>query len=144
MFLLTWLYNVSHGDLIGLVPFISMPTQPTHSTSYLPSPAPDLPCSLPPLHLDPLLLCLKYVLPTHSALSVQNYNALLPLSFFPGTPKTPVIPALVVSHIHPLYLPECRVYIHSILYPESFPSLSTVPHIVRQDGCTFPSSHHSF
>ena len=76
-------------------------------------PAPDLSYSLPPLCLGLLpllcnyaLLCSKYVLPTHSTLSAQNFTTLLPLSFSNGTPKASVMLALTISLFHPFRSPR--------------------------------------
>ena len=54
MFLLTKPCTKLHGDLIGLVPFLFLSSRPARSAAYLSTPAPDITCSLPPFHFDPL------------------------------------------------------------------------------------------
>ena len=113
----TWLYTVQPCPIPLTAPisctyrsislciimlFISAPSWPLATLVYL--------CKL---------LCLKYMLPTHSLLSVQNFTTLLPLSFSPGTSKTPVMPALVLSPIYPFISPRMNN-----LYP--FPTLSRI------------------
>ena len=69
---------------------------------------------------------LKYVLPTHSPLSKQNFITLLPLSFSPGTPKAPLMPSLVLSSIHPF-----RSHRMHNLYP--FTTLSKILSMLFQN-----------
>ena len=116
--------------------------------------------------------CLKYVQPKNSPLPAHNFTTHLPLSFSPRTPKAPVIPALVLfpfhsmSYIHSLLFPEscpCRSricpFLQHLLHTHfntrkyefnlhnsraNTPNAChwTVPHIVQQDGYTFPSSFY--
>ena len=94
------------------------------------------------------LLCLKYVLPTHS-------TTLLPLSLSPGTTKAPVMGALVLSHISFFILSFIGAVPHYHknfnpwkfeFDPENFRAYTLkiyhciLPYIIQQDSQPFPSS----
>ena len=89
--------------------FISIPSWPFATLVYL--------CKL---------LLLKYMLPTHSPLYSQNSTILVPLLFSPGTPKTPVMPTLVLPPIHPFRSPLKASLKEESIWLLSFVTLSTV------------------